>query len=164
MESIVQSAAAGLIAALMATVILGFARLVRQWSARRQDVRYIRKLLMDGRKRVMDAEDTFHQGMNATIPGDALRAAQYKNTTKRLRVALKLWAVNLSHDQRKDIFDALDWHYTDSLHAVKRDGQVAFVDLDVSHGRWPTTEMTLQAAKEKFKKLEDIKWLSLSTN
>ena len=52
MESIVQSAAAGLIAALMATVILGFARLVRQWSARRQDVRYIRKLLMDGRKRV----------------------------------------------------------------------------------------------------------------
>ena len=162
MESMAQSAVAGLIAALTATALLGLARLVRQWWARCQDARYIRKLLMEGMKRVMEAEDTFHQGMNATSSGDALRAAQYNNMTKRLGIALKLWAVNLSYNQRMAIFDALDWYHTDSLHAVKKDGQAVFVD--VRHGRWPTKEMTLQAAKEKFKKLEGIKWLNLSAD
>ena len=162
MESIAQSAVAGLIAALAATAFLGLARLVRQWSARRQDARYIRKLLIEGRKRVMEAKDTFHIGMNATSSGDALRAAQYNNMIKQVRVALRLWVVNLSHDQRMDILDALDWHHTDSLHAVKKDGKAVFVDIP--HGRWPTAEMTLQAAEGKFTKLEDIKWLSLSTN
>ena len=126
MESIAQSAVAGLIAALTATAILGFAKCVRQWSAKRQDVRYLRNLLTEGRKRVLEAGDTFHKGMNATSSGDALRAAQYNNMVKRLGIALEKWMVDLSHDQRKDIFDALDWYHTDSLQAVKKDGKSGF--------------------------------------
>ena len=120
MESIAQSAVAGLIAALTATAILGSAKCVRQWSAKRQDVRYLRNLLTEGRKRVLEAGDTFHKGMNATSSGDALRAAQYNNMVKRLGIALEKWMADLSHDQRKDIFDALDWYHTDSLQAVKK--------------------------------------------
>ena len=159
MESIAQSAVAGLIAALTATAILGFAKCVRQWSAKRQDVRYLRNLLTEGRKRVLEAGDTFHKGMNATSSGDALRAAQYNNMVKRLGIALEKWMVDLSHDQRKDIFDALDWYHTDSLQAVKKDGKAVFIDIP--DGRWPTTELSLEVANEKFEKLQSIMWLKL---
>ena len=159
MESIAQSAVAGLIAALTATAILGFAKCVRQWSAKRQDVRYLRNLLTEGRKRVLEAGDTFHKGMNATSSGDALRSAQYNNMVKRLGIALEKWMVDLSHDQRKDIFDALDWYHTDSLQAVKKDGKAVFIDIP--DGRWPTTEMSLEVANEKFEKLQSIMWLKL---
>ena len=149
MESIAQSAVAGLIAAMTATAILGFAKCVRQWSAKRQDVRYLRNLLTEGRKRVLEAGDTFHKGMNATSSGDALRAAQYNNMVKLLSITLEKWMVNLSHDQRKDVFDALDWYHTDSLQAVKEDGKAVFVEIP--DGRWPTTEMPLERAKENFR-------------
>ena len=141
-ESIAQSAVAGLIAALTATAILGFAKCVHQWSAKRQDVRYLRYLLTKGRKRVLEAGDTFYTGMNTTLSGDALRAAQYNNMVKRLGIALEKWMMNLSHDQRKDVFDSLDWYHTDSLQAVKKDGKAVFVEIP--DGRWPTTEMPLE--------------------
>ena len=59
MDSIAQSAVAGLIAALVATAILGLARYLRQELAKRRDVRYIRGLLIEGRKRVLESKDTF---------------------------------------------------------------------------------------------------------
>ena len=116
MESIAQSAVAGLIAALTATALLGLASLVRQRWARCQDVRFIRKLLVGGGKRVMEAEDTCHQGMNTTSSGDALRAAQYNNMTKRLGIALEMWVVNLSHTQRMEVFDA--WTGITPIHCL----------------------------------------------
>ena len=58
MESIVQGAVAGLIAALAATTILGLARYARQWWANRQDVKYISELLAEGRTHVMEAIDS----------------------------------------------------------------------------------------------------------
>ena len=79
---------------------------------------------------------------------------------KRLGIALEKWMMNLSHDQRKDVFDSLDWYHTDSLQAVKKDGKAVFVEIP--DGRWPTTEMPLEIAKEKFEKLQSIKWLKLN--
>ena len=108
---------------------------------------------------MLEAGDTFHKGMNATSSGDALRAAQYNNMVKRLGIALEKWMADLSHDQRKDIFDALDWYHTDSLQAVKKDGKAVFIDIP--DGRWPTTEMSLEVANEKFEKLQSIMWLKL---
>ena len=84
---------------------------------------------------MLEAGDTFHKGMNATSSGDALRAAQYNNMVKRLGIALEKWMADLSHDQRKDIFDALDWYHTDSLQAVKKDGKAAFIDIP-DYSRW----------------------------
>lgn len=159
MESIAQSAVAGLIAALTATVILGLARFGREWLAKRRDVKYIRDLLIQGRKRVLEAKDTFHKGMNATSSGDVLRAAQYNNMIKRLGIVLEQWTVALTHDHRKEILDALDWYHTDSLQAIIKEGQVVYVE--VLDGRWPTIEMSLDTAKEKFDKLQSISWLKL---
>ena len=110
----------------------------------------------------MEAEDTFHKGMDATSSADALRAAQYNNMIKRLGVALEKWTVDLSHDQRKDIFDALDWYHTDSLQAIKKGGKAVFIEIP--DGRWATTELPMEAAKEKFEKLQSIKWLKLKAS
>ena len=107
----------------------------------------------------MEAKDTPHKGMDVTSSADTWRAALYNNMIKKLSVALEKWLVDLSHDQRKDIFDALNWYHTDSLLAVKNQGKAVFVELP--DGKWPTTEMPIEEAKKRFEKLQSIKWLKL---
>lgn len=162
MESIAQSAVAGLIAALAATFILGIAKYVRHLWGRRQDVKYIRSLLIEGRGRVMGSKDMHFKGMNASISEGAMRAAQYNVMLKQIGLALEKWAVMLSHDQRKDIYDALDWYHAnpEGLPAIRRNGKVVVVELP--EGRLPVEEMSLQAAKDSFERLGSIKWLKLN--
>ncbi len=108
MGPIEQGAVAGLIAGLAVSVVLGAIRYIQWQFANRQDVESIRDLLTQGRMRVMNAEDTFHKGMNAMIAAGVLRAAQYNYLMRQVEVALEKWTVHLSHRQRKDIYDALD--------------------------------------------------------
>ncbi len=164
MESIVQGAVAGLIAALAATTILGLARYVRQWLANRQDVKYIRELLAEGRTHVMEAGDMVFEGMGATASADSIRASQYNRMIKELNVAFERWTTNLSHTQRKDIYDALDWYHDrpDALFAITRDGKVVF--QEIPDGKWPTVDMSMEAAREKFDRLQSIKWLKLKAD
>ena len=162
MESIAQSAVAGVIAALTATAILGLAKYVHHRRANHQDVGHVRNILIQGRTRVMGAKDTFHQGMSAMMPADVLRAAQYNSIIREVSVALDRWAVNLSHEQRKDLYDALDWHHADGLYATRRDGKVVFKEFP--EGKWPTDEMSTQEAKRKFDQLRSVKWLKLEAD
>ena len=159
METVGQSAFAGLIAALTATTILGLARYVRDWISRSRDVKYIRRLMIEGQQRVMGAQDTHHKGMDARLSADTLRAAQYNTFIKEIRVALERWAVNLSHTQRKDVYEALDWYNKEGLYATPKGGKAVFVN--VPKGRWPTAEMSMEAAARKFENLQSIKWLNL---
>ena len=110
----------------------------------------------------MGARDVYFEKMDASMSAGAIRAAQYNNMLKQIGVALAKWAVMLSHDQRKDIYHALDWYHSNpnALPAIKRDGQVVVVELP--EGRLPVTDMTLEAAKERFEKLESIEWLQLN--
>ena len=159
MGPIEHGALAGLIAGLAVTVFLGVASYIRQRWANRKDVEYIRDLLTQGRSRVMNAEDTYHKGMNASMPADVLRAAQYNYMMRQVEVALERWAVHLSHDQRKDIYDALDWYNADGLYATEKNGRVEF--HEIREGRWPTTQMAMNHAKRKFERLQSIEWLKL---
>ncbi len=159
MGTLFQSAVAGLIAALAATAILGIANYSQQFWAKHQDVKYLRSLLTNGQKRVMSAEDVFHPGMGATMRADVLRAAQYNHMMKQVGIALESRTVHLSHDQRKDRYDALDWYNQSGLLAVENDGEVQFVE--VPDGRWPTETMSYQQAKYRFDSLKAIKWLKL---
>ena len=95
------------------------------------------------------------------LPAGALRAAQYNNMLREVGVALDKWALHLSHDQRKEIYDALDWFGTNSLQAVKSkvEGSVQFVQLP--EGKWHTTEMPMESAIATFKRLQSIGWLKL---
>ena len=162
METIAQGAVAGLIAALVTTTILGLAKYTLQRFANRQDVKYIRALLTQGRRRVMAAEDTVNKDMGTLIPADVLRTAQYNNMIREVGVALEKWTVNLNYDQRKDIYDALDWYHTGGLYATMKEGNVMFTDLP--EGRWPTVEMSSEAASNKFDRLQTLEWLKLKVN
>lgn len=162
MDSIAQSAFAGLSAALAAAAILGIAKYVYHRWANQQDVGHVRDIFTQGRTRVMGAKDTCHKGMGVMMPANVLRAAQYNYMIREVSVALDRWAVNLSHEQRKDIYNALNWYHTDGLYATKRDGKVVFRELP--EGRWPTTEMSLQEARSKFDQLRSVNWLKLEAN
>ena len=154
-----QSILIGAIGALIATAIVFSVGFIRDSLAERRNVRYIRDLLIGGRKRVMEAEDTSPKTMGVTVSADTLRAAQYNNMIKELGIALEKWLVNLSHDKRKDIFDALNWYHTDGLQAIKRNEKAEFVEFP--DGKWPTTEMPKEVAKKKFENLQSIEWLKL---
>ena len=156
---IVSSAVAGLIAALTATIILGIAKWVRQWWVRRQDVSYLRDVLSEGRKRVMEAKDTFHEGMNATSSADVLRAAQYNNMIKKIAVGVERWTPNLSHAQRQNLLAALAWHHKHSY--MKKNTNYEAVFPELPDGIWPAREMHLERATEIFNELQSIRWLKL---
>lgn len=156
---IAESAVAGVAAALTATFILGIASWLRRCWLKHRDVKYVRSLLFEGQARVLEANETFHENVDATSSADVLRAAQYNNMVEKLRVALERWVMNLSHAQRRAVYDALDWFHTDSLYAVSVNGQMQYVHLPP--GRWPTKEMSIEAAREKFEKLHAVKWLKL---
>ena len=100
MPDIAGSAVAGLIAALTATTILGAAKWIHLKYLQRLDVKQIREVLTTGRKRVMESKETFLLGMDATLPGDVLRAAQYHLTIKQLRVALDHTTSKLPYAKR----------------------------------------------------------------
>ena len=112
----------------------------------------------------MGAKDVYFTHMDASMSAGAIRAAQYNIMLKQIGLALEKWAVMLSHKQRKNIYDALDWHHAnpEGLPAIKRNGHAVVVELP--EGRLPVEEMSLQAAKESFEKLESIKWLKLSVD
>ncbi len=159
-SEITNSAIAGVLAALVATIILGIAKWITLRAARSREIAFLREILSDGRRRVYEAKDTFHKGMNATSPADCLRAARYNNMLKRLDPALKYWTPNLSQIRKKAIFDALNWYNTDSLLAKVHDGAPVWVEPP--EGKWLGAEMSMEAARSKFEKIEEIRWLRLS--
>ena len=163
-KPIALNALAGLIAGLSVSAFLWTADYLSDRSANHQDVKHICELLAEGRAHVMEARGTSFEGMGATASADSIRARQYNRMIKELDVAFEMWTVNLSHTQRKEIYDALDWYHVrpDAQFAIKRDGKVVF--QEVPDGKWPTAEMSMEAASEKFDKLQSIEWLKLKSD
>ena len=160
MDSILGSIVAGTVAAITATSILGIAKLVHAKYLQRLDIKQIQNILTAGRQRVLKATDTHHSGMDATIPKDVLRAAQYNLMIEQLRVVLHHRSSKLSHGQEQELLDALDWYHVNSLYATKDEkGSPRFAKLPP--GNWPTGEMQERHATEKFDRLASIRWLGL---
>lgn len=156
---VMESAIAGVSAALVATAILGVARLIRRWWARRRDVNYIRDILIEGQTLISKVEESFSEHANAKSTRDSHRAAEYNRMIEKLRVALEKWTGNLSHAQRRDLFDALDWYHTENLLAIPVGGEMQYVQPP--EGRWYGKDMPLEVAEKKFERLQSIKWLKL---
>ena len=161
-KPIALNAVAGLIAALTASAILLTAECIKEQSDNRKDIEYIRDILIEGRKNVRETEATFPKGMAATMPADEFRADQYNFMIKELQVALDNWVVHLTHFQRKELYDALDWFHTEGLYAIRNDGKVVF--LDFPEGKWPLNEMSIEQARRRFERLQSIKWLKMQDN
>lgn len=160
LNSIASSALAGVIAALTATAILGAASYIRRRAARRQAIRHLQHLFTDAREGVMQAEDQHADSTHRRIPADALRAARYNVMLKELEIALNKWSTALSHDQRREIIEAVDWynlrafsveHYWPGRAGLKR----------MPDGVW-IGDMEHEIAQERFQNLKSIKWLRLA--
>ena len=162
MDSLTTSAIAGVIAALTATAILGIANGIWQKRLKRIDRDYIKTVVTEGRKRVLQAEDTFSDGPQVTLPADMLRAAQYNLMINQIRIALDEKTTSLSYRERGDIFNALDWFRTKSLYFVvnQSSGKITFPQ-DLPEGLWAAEDMTESHAVETFESLESISWLGL---
>ena len=159
-EEAAGSVLAGVVAAIVATTILGVAKWIHGKWLQRRDVLQVREVLREGRHRVMESKDVFHEGMNSAMSASVLRCAQYNLMIKQLAVALDHRTTKLPYANRKQILDALDWYHTDSLLATKDEkGRPTFVITQ--EGLWPATEMRLSAAVDCFNKLEAIGWLRL---
>ncbi len=156
MDSVIQGAAAGLIAA----IVIGLFKYIQTKLAQFQDVKYIRSLVIEGREQVMGAKDDLDEKEKTKFSADVLRAAFYNNMLKKLNVALEYTVVTLTHDQRKDIYDGLNWYNTDIYrYDIPRIAGDTFHDLP--EGKWPSYTMSIKEAKEKFDNLQAIKWLKL---
>ena len=156
------SAVAGIVAAIVATAILGAAKWIHMKHLQRLDIKQIRQVLTTGRKRVMASADEVNPSMGTSLPADGLRCAQYNLMIKQLAIALDHTTTRLPYSKRKHILEALDWYHADSLHAIKNaDGPPVFVTLP--EGKWPTVEMKASHAIEKFDRLEAIGWLKVTS-
>ncbi|MYB89124.1 MAG: hypothetical protein F4X93_04100 [Proteobacteria bacterium] len=156
MDSVLQGAAAGLIAA----IAIGLFKYIYIQRARYQDIKHIRSLVIEGRKQVMGAKDHLNEEGKVKYSADFLRCAFYNNMLKKLKVALDKTAVTLTHVHRKEIYDALNWYNTD---IYMRDSIMIAGDqfYDLPEGKWPSHVMLFEEAKRKFENLQDIKWLKL---
>ncbi|MYK39710.1 MAG: hypothetical protein F4049_05770 [Gemmatimonadetes bacterium] len=162
MEDIAGNAVAGLIAAVTATILLGVAKWIYGKRLQGLDVKQIREVLTEGRRKVLESKETSFPGIG-TVSGDVLRCAQYNLMIEQLRLALDHRTSKLPYVKRKAIFDALNWYHTDgdSLYVIKtNDGKLVF-SPDLPPGKWPTSDMKKNFAIDKFKRIESIKWLKL---
>lgn len=114
----------------MATSILGVARFCRHRYRRRKDVTFMRSLVAQGLPPVLEIEDS-------GIVGHLMRAERFNPMAKKLRYALENWTLYLTHEQREDVLDALDW----------------FQDNALAH------HLPKEKAIEHCRKLESITWL-----
>lgn len=161
MENIAVSAIGGAIAGVVAAGILGVLGRLHRTRLRRQDVDYIRDVFMQGRKRVMEAKEMSFPEIERPIKPDVVRAAHYNLMIRQIDAALKYTVRQVSNDQRKDLYDALDWFNTDGLSVKRIDwDELVFVD-DLPLGRWPNRTMREGEAIRKFERLEQIQWLKL---
>ena len=161
MEDIAGNAVAGLVAALTATSILGVAKWIYLKRLEGLDVKQIREVLTEGRKRVLESKETFLSNIGVTVHSEERRSAEYNFMIKQLRPVLDHTTSKLPYVKRKAIFDALSWYHTDSLYAKKdNNGNLVFI-FEFSPGKWPMLTMQKDFAIDKFKKIESIKWLKL---
>ena len=110
-----------LMEALALTILLGVSRWLRNRMARRRDVNHIRAILSEGQALIVDGTAVLHglgtQGEHVVSSADAWRTMLYNATIEKLRFVLELQA-NLSHAQKMDVFDALDWFHMECRLAI----------------------------------------------
>ena len=112
----------------------------------------------------MVAKDTHYSGPSVTVSADVVRAAQYNLMIRQLDTALSQETAYLTHRQRSDIYQALDWYRTQHLNLrTDQRGNAMFVD-DLPPGRWPVTTMSENAVAAKFERLEALDWLKLPSD
>ena len=133
----------------------------KQAAAIRDIIHRYRPLVLTADSLVIKPEDS--PGPASTISADEWRAARYNHMIGELRPIVDNWPATLSPKFRDSLLRALDWFHTDegpSLIRNEKTGAHEFVPAyRFVPGSWPTADMSLHAAKKRFRELDRVRWL-----
>ena len=164
-ESIVASAVAGVVAAL------AFAFVVHCWR-RCQGCKEAAAIcdMIDGhRGYIFEATDLDNiAGLPGHVPVADVRAWLYNQMLKEVGVSLDTLSPHLPLKWKRELLAALNWYHASepgkTVRLVRDPQRQAWrfpTDSELPPGTWPVTTMSPEQAKEKFGKLEALKWLKL---
>ena len=158
-QSLYVSSVGGVVAAV------SFACLVRLWGVwqARKEAAAIGKIIDEDRRLIFDAKDVPDpDDLSVTFArADEWRAVLYNKMLGEVGRNLDHWSPHLPQERKQSLLRALDWYHREGVFLAPSPRVVGHKFLQVEPGTLPGDEMSLDEAKEKFGKLEAVKWLKL---
>ena len=159
-QSLIVSSVGGVVAAVC---FAGFVQLWRVWQAHKEATA-VRNIILEYRGLIFDAKDVADpKDEKVRLAGaDEWRAVLCNEMLGEVGRTLDHWSPHLPLERKQSLLRALDWYHRGAYLVApppRIAGQKKF--LEIEPGSWPGNEMTLDEAKEKFGKLEAVKWLKL---
>ena len=146
MKEIIEGLVIGVGAGVTTAVILGVYRWLIRLSDRREQISYIRDLIVDHRKRIFSATDKLPDAHDEQlIPADIFRFAYIRDFESALRVALSSRATALNYQEEA------------SLRKVLADIERVMMDLSLRERKI----MPAPIASSYFEKLQTLSWLGI---
>ena len=159
-QSLFVSSVGGVVAAVC---FAGLVQLWRVWQARKEAAA-IRNIIVEDRSLIFDAKDVPDpEDSTARLAGaDEWRAVLYNEMLGEVGRTLDHWSPHLPLERKQSLMRALDWYHR-GAYLVAPPPRIAGYKkfLEIEPGTWPGDRMSLDEAKEKFRKLEAVKWLKL---
>ena len=158
-QSLFVSSVAGVVAAV---TFAGLVRLWGSWQARKEATA-IRKIIVEDRCLIFDAKDVPDpEDLGKTFArADEWRAMLYNKMLEEVGRILDHWSPHLPQERKQSLLRALDWYHREGVFLAPGPRVVGHKFTQVEPGTLPGNQMSLDQAKEKFAKLEAVKWLKL---
>ena len=158
-QDILVSAVGGVFAAL---AFAGLVQIWRYWQARKETAA-IRNIIVEERRCIFDAKDVLDpEDLCVTLArADEWRAQLYNKMLGEIRRTLDHRSPHLPLERKQSLLRALDWYHSEGVFVAPAPRVHGYKFPQIEPGIWPGDEMSLDEAKEKFQKLEAVKWLKL---
>ncbi len=159
-QSLFVSSVGGVVAAVF---FAGLVQLWRVWQARKEAAA-IRNIIVEYRDLIFDTKDMLDpEDSSVRLAGaDEWRVVLYTEMLGEVGRTLDHWSPHLPLERKQSLLRALDWYHRGRVFVAPGPpiaGQKRFLEIDP--GTWPSNKMSLDEAKEKFRKLEAVTWLKL---
>ena len=160
-QSLFVSSVGGVVAAVF---FAGLVQLWRVWQASEQ-VAAIRNIIVEDRRLIFDAKDVPDpKDSSVRLAGaDEWRALLYNEMLGEVGRTLDHWSPHIPLERKQSLLRALDWYHREGGVFVAPGPPIVGKNkfLQMEPGTWPSNKMSLDEAKEKFRKLEAVTWLKL---
>ena len=159
-QSLFVSSVGGVVAAVF---FAGLVQLWRVWQARKEAA-VIHNIIVEYRGLIFDTKDVPDpKDSSVRLAGaDEWRAVLYNEMLGEVGRTLDHWSPHLPLERKQSLLRALNWYHTGSVFVApgpRIAGHKRFREIEP--GTLPSDRMSLDEAKDKFGKLEAVKWLKL---
>ena len=153
-DDIITGTASGVMAGVIVSILLWVKSVIDIWMNRRKEIKRLRDIIENYRSRIYGAKAFDFMGFEYTV--DIVRRMGFDAMARQLYNALDYGSPNLTYDETQEIRDPL-FVYTD----LYRDVLSRKKNEDEENER--VLLIDTEGYDEIFKKLEELKWLKLST-